>query len=149
MSIFYNDLINAFVQSISKNQGFVNLFFQSKHKFVIYSVLVKIKRKVDYVKLVESKITSLIFNVVNSNYICNISENTWTNIRFEVTHVCPVFLNLDAIQPLTAKSISAESKTINGAFPPSSSETFFTVLAHCSYNILPKFWYLIFQGSSH
>src|SRR5262249_20110919 len=39
--------------------------------------------------------------------------------------------------PLTAASRSASSKTINGALPPSSSDTFFTVDAHCAINCLP------------
>ena len=42
------------------------------------------------------------------------------------------------MQPFTAKSTSAESNTIKGAFPPNSKDNFFTVLAHCSYNILPE-----------
>src|SRR5579862_6532605 len=33
--------------------------------------------------------------------------------------------------------MSASSKTMKGAFPPNSSETFFTVPAHCSINNLP------------
>ncbi len=39
--------------------------------------------------------------------------------------------------PLTAASISASSKTINGALPPSSSESFLTVPAHCCISNLP------------
>src|SRR6476469_6706564 len=39
--------------------------------------------------------------------------------------------------PSTAASISASSNTMNGALPPSSSETFLTVLAHCAINCLP------------
>jgi hypothetical protein len=43
----------------------------------------------------------------------------------------------EAIAPLTAISISASSKTMNGALPPSSSESFLTVPAHCSIRNLP------------
>lgn len=42
-------------------------------------------------------------------------------------HTCPEFLNFDAIRPATACGIFAELNTINGAFPPSSKETFLTV----------------------
>jgi hypothetical protein len=38
---------------------------------------------------------------------------------------------------LTAISISASSKTMNGALPPNSSESFLTVPAHCSISNLP------------
>jgi hypothetical protein len=38
---------------------------------------------------------------------------------------------------LTAISISASSKTMNGALPPSSIEVFLTVAAHCSISNLP------------
>jgi hypothetical protein len=38
---------------------------------------------------------------------------------------------------LTAASISASSKTMNGALPPNSSESFLTVPAHCSIGNLP------------
>ena len=48
-----------------------------------------------------------------------------------------MFLNFDAIAPSTATSTSASSKTISGAFPPSSSETFFTVPAHFATSSLP------------
>ena len=39
--------------------------------------------------------------------------------------------------PLTAESMSASSKTMKGALPPSSIETFFTVCAHCSSRTFP------------
>ena len=58
-------------------------------------------------------------------------------MRFAHTHVCPVLRNFDAMAPRTAESISASSKTMNGALPPSSREIFFTVAAHCSINFLP------------
>ena len=51
--------------------------------------------------------------------------------------VCPVFLNLENMVPLTAVLMSAELKTIKGAFPPSSSETFLTVSAHCRISSFP------------
>ena len=39
--------------------------------------------------------------------------------------------------PLTARSISASSKMITGAFPPSSSDSFLIVGAHCAINKRP------------
>src|SRR5439155_21180789 len=39
--------------------------------------------------------------------------------------------------PSTALSRSASSNTMNGALPPSSSESFLTVLAHCAISVLP------------
>src|SRR5207237_2250954 len=53
------------------------------------------------------------------------------------THVCPVLRYFDMIAPSTAASRSASSKTMNGALPPSSSDSFFTVLAHCAIRSLP------------
>ena len=41
-------------------------------------------------------------------------------------HVWPEFLNLHITAPATASERSASSKTMNGALPPSSSDTFFT-----------------------
>src|SRR5438477_8790657 len=58
-------------------------------------------------------------------------------MRLAQTQVWPALRYLDAIAPLTAISISASSNTMNGALPPSSSETFLTVLAHCAINCLP------------
>ncbi len=43
----------------------------------------------------------------------------------------------ETIAPSTAASISASSKTMNGALPPSSRPSFFTPTAACSYRILP------------
>ena len=51
--------------------------------------------------------------------------------------VWPEFLNLHIIAPATASSRSASSKTMNGALPPSSSETFFTWPAHWAIRSLP------------
>mmetsp|Transcript_1269 Transcript_1269/g.3773 ORF Transcript_1269/g.3773 Transcript_1269/m.3773 type:complete len:299 (-) Transcript_1269:2263-3159(-) len=45
--------------------------------------------------------------------------------RCGLTHVCPAFRNFAIIAPETALSISASSKTIKGAFPPSSRDSFF------------------------
>lgn len=42
---------------------------------------------------------------------------------------CPEFLNLEVMAPPTALSTSALSKTMKGAWPPSSMDTFFTVSA--------------------
>ena len=39
--------------------------------------------------------------------------------------------------PSTAASMLASGNTMNGALPPSSSETFFTVAAHFAFNFLP------------
>src|SRR5215831_8894408 len=58
-------------------------------------------------------------------------------MRLAQTQVWPAFLYFDAIAPLTAISISASSKTMNGALPPSSIEVFLTVAAHCSISNLP------------
>ena len=60
-----------------------------------------------------------------------------TSSRFAHTHVCPVLRYFDAIAPSTAASRSASSNTMNGALPPSSSDTFFTVPAHCAISDLP------------
>src|SRR5919201_483934 len=60
-----------------------------------------------------------------------------TRRRLAQTQVWPALRYFEAIAPLTAISISASSKTINGALPPSSSDNFFTVPAHCSINNLP------------
>ena len=51
--------------------------------------------------------------------------------------VWPELRNLQMIAPSTAASRSASSKTTNGALPPSSSETFFTVPAHCAISSFP------------
>ena len=48
-----------------------------------------------------------------------------------------MFLNLENMVPATAVLMSAELKTIRGAFPPSSKETFFTVSAHCRISSFP------------
>src|SRR6516165_845735 len=58
-------------------------------------------------------------------------------MRLAQTQVWPAFLYFEAIAPLTAISMSASSKTINGALPPSSIEVFLTVAAHCSISNLP------------
>ena len=53
------------------------------------------------------------------------------------TQVWPELRYLAIIAPATARSRSASSKTMNGALPPSSIDTFFTVPADCSTSILP------------
>ena len=58
-------------------------------------------------------------------------------MRLAQTQVWPVLRNLEASAPSTAASRSASSNTMNGALPPSSSDTFFTVPAHCSISFLP------------
>src|SRR5882672_2580310 len=60
-----------------------------------------------------------------------------TKMRLAQTHVWPALRYFDAIAPLTAASRSATSNTTNGALPPSSSDIFFTVPAHCSISTLP------------
>ncbi len=54
-----------------------------------------------------------------------------------LVRTCPLFLNLDTIAPATASSIFADSKTMNGAFPPNSSASRLVVDAHCLYNKFP------------
>src|SRR6516164_2890089 len=58
-------------------------------------------------------------------------------MRLAQTQVWPALRYFEAIAPLTAISISASSKTMNGALPPSSIEVFLTVAAHCSISNLP------------
>src|SRR6201990_3047801 len=58
-------------------------------------------------------------------------------MRLAQTQVWPAFRYFDAVAPLTAISMSASSKTMNGALPPSSIEVFLTVAAHCSISNLP------------
>src|ERR1700676_493143 len=58
-------------------------------------------------------------------------------MRLGQTQVWPALRYFEAIAPLTAISMSASSNTMNGALPPSSSETFLTVPAHCSISNLP------------
>src|SRR5688572_23622801 len=58
-------------------------------------------------------------------------------MRLAHTQVWPALRYLEAIAPLTAASRSASSNTMNGALPPSSRDTFFTVPAHCDINSLP------------
>ena len=53
-----------------------------------------------------------------------------TSIRFAEMQVWPELRNLQMIADETAVSRSASSNTMNGALPPSSSETFFTCPAH-------------------
>src|SRR5712671_3986858 len=58
-------------------------------------------------------------------------------MRLAQTQVWPALRYFEAIAPLTAISMSASSNTMKGALPPSSSETFLTVPAHCSISNLP------------
>src|SRR6266567_7338315 len=58
-------------------------------------------------------------------------------MRLAQTQVWPALRYFEAIAPLTAASMSASSKTMNGALPPSSSDNFLTVPAHCSISNLP------------
>src|SRR5687768_6086283 len=58
-------------------------------------------------------------------------------MRLAQTQVCPAFRNFDAITCCTAAGMSASSQMMNGAWPPSSSDTRFTVRAAFSYNLIP------------
>src|SRR6267378_6403783 len=58
-------------------------------------------------------------------------------MRLAHTQVCPALRYFEAIAPLTAASMSASSKTMNGALPPNSSDNFLTVPAHCCISNLP------------
>src|SRR5882672_3739182 len=58
-------------------------------------------------------------------------------MRLAQTQVWPAFRYLEVMAPLTAASISASSKTMNGALPPNSRESFLTVPAHCCISNLP------------
>ena len=69
---------------------------------------------------------------VNASY-----TGACTSRRLAHTHVCPVLRYLLAMAPATAASRSASSNTMNGALPPSSSDSFFTVPAHCAMSFLP------------
>ena len=73
-----------------------------------------------------------------ANFVANSSTtDSCTMNRCAHTHVCPLFRNLDKIAPFTAASMLASGKTMNGALPPSSNETFFTVAAHFTASVLP------------
>ena len=58
-------------------------------------------------------------------------------MRLAQTQVCPALRYFDAIAPATASSRSASSNTMNGALPPSSRLTFFTVSEHWRIRSLP------------
>ena len=60
-----------------------------------------------------------------------------TSRRLAQTQVWPVLRYLLAMAPATAASRSASSKTMKGALPPSSSDTFFIVPAHWAISCLP------------
>src|SRR5712672_2104935 len=58
-------------------------------------------------------------------------------MRLAQTQVWPALRYFEAMAPLTAASMSASSKTMNGALPPNSSDNFLTVPAHCCISNLP------------
>src|SRR5688572_2247398 len=58
-------------------------------------------------------------------------------MRLAQTQVWPALRNFDAITCCTAAGTSASAHTMNGAWPPSSSETRFTVRAAFSYSFIP------------
>src|SRR5690606_30061610 len=60
-----------------------------------------------------------------------------TSRRLAQTQVWPLLRYLDAMAPVTAASRSASSNTMNGALPPSSSDIFFSVGAHCAMSFAP------------
>src|SRR5271166_2419284 len=51
-------------------------------------------------------------------------------MRLAQTQVWPALRYFEAMAPLTAISMSASSKTMNGALPPNSSDSFLTVPVH-------------------
>jgi hypothetical protein len=70
------------------------------------------------------------------------SENSsrmplWTKTRLAQTHVWPMLRILETRAPSTAASTSASSKTMKGAWPPSSRERRFMVSADCLIRSLP------------
>src|SRR5471032_515821 len=58
-------------------------------------------------------------------------------MRLAQTQVWPALRYLEASAPSTAASRSASSNTMNGALPPSSSDSFLMVLALCSISRRP------------
>src|SRR5258706_8897586 len=58
-------------------------------------------------------------------------------MRLAQTQVWPLLRYLEIIAPSTAASRSASSNTRNGAFPPSSNETFLIVSALCFISTAP------------
>ena len=60
-----------------------------------------------------------------------------TRNRLAQTQVWPEFRYLDWMAPATAASMSASSKTMNGALPPSSIDTRFMVAAAAAVSALP------------
>src|SRR5450755_59369 len=58
-------------------------------------------------------------------------------MRLTQTQVWPALRYFDAIAPLTAELMSASSKTMKGALPPSSIDVRFTVDALCTISFLP------------
>src|SRR5215207_11527028 len=61
----------------------------------------------------------------------------WTKMRLAQTHVCPMLRIFEATAPSTAASRSASSKTMNGAWPPSSRLRRFIVSAAWRIRSLP------------
>ena len=57
--------------------------------------------------------------------------------RFAQMHVWPMKRNFESIACSTARSRSASAKTMNGAFPPSSSAVLMSRGAHCAARIRP------------
>src|SRR5512138_2192396 len=57
--------------------------------------------------------------------------------RLAHTQVCPALRYLLTIAPSTAESTSASSNTMNGALPPSSSDSSLIVGAHCCIRMRP------------
>src|SRR4051794_16003702 len=60
-----------------------------------------------------------------------------TKKRLVQTQVWPELRYLATMAPSTALSMSASSNTMNGALPPSSIDTFFTLDAHLVISSLP------------
>ncbi len=58
-------------------------------------------------------------------------------MRFAQTQVWPPLRNLEAMAASTARSMSASSKMMKGAFPPSSRLSRFTLSEACRINSAP------------
>lgn len=82
-------------------------------------------------EIIITNIQHLHYKQLKIKYITIIKEKKSDVIKFLTW---PVFRNLDSIHPFTASSMSADSNTINGAFPPNSIDTRLHVRAHCSIN---------------
>lgn len=65
------------------------------------------------------------------------ATDSWTRNRFAAVQASPMFRIFAPIAPSTAASMSASSKTRNGALPPSSIEVRSTLFVACAMSCLP------------